>query len=179
MPAANWMRRWWDGRGVGHAGVQADVHADVHAEVQADVDAEAHVNDRPQAPTEVRARIPEESPAESSDEGLGEGLSEDPERPGVLAAKGEPLGAALRMIVESSTESLILMDRHGTIVEASPNAAALLFPPTPGTEKFVLEELFSGVARDAVVEWRSRLDAPAGGYGPESGREKPSAVAAL
>ncbi|HLJ22929.1 MAG TPA: ATP-binding protein [Candidatus Acidoferrales bacterium] len=169
------MRRWWDGRGAVHADVHADFRAGVHSDAHSDVDPEVHAEDRLQVQTELRAAVHVKDPA--GDPGEFPGV--DPARAEVLAARSEPLGKALRMVLENSAESLILMDRQGTIVEASPNAAALLFPPRPGTEKFVLEELFSGVARDAVVEWRSRLDAPAGGYGPESGREKPSAVAAL
>ena len=106
MPAANWMRRWWDGRG--------EVHADVHAEV--------HSDDRPQVQTELRAEVHKKDSAEDP----GDFPGADPPRAEVLAARSEPLGAALRIVVESSAESLILMDRDGTIVEASPNAAALL-----------------------------------------------------
>ena len=72
-------------------------------------------------------------------------------------------GAALRTMVEGSTESLILIDGNGSIVGASREAAAILLPRRHGSDKLVLAELFSSVARDAVSEWRERLGSRASG----------------
>ena len=69
----------------------------------------------------------------------------------------------LRRIVEDSAECLILIDAEGKIQEASRAAAMLLFAPWGRRDGTVLEELFFGVARDAVAEWRARLDSRASG----------------
>ena len=67
----------------------------------------------------------------------------------------------LRTIIADSGESLIVIDREGRILEASRAAAMLLFAPWGRMEGTHLEELFSSVARDAVVEWRERLQCAA------------------
>jgi PAS domain S-box-containing protein len=67
----------------------------------------------------------------------------------------------LRKIVEASSECLIVIDGEGRIIEASRAAAHLLFAPWGWTDGILLEELFSGVARDAVIEWRENLHSPA------------------
>jgi len=63
----------------------------------------------------------------------------------------------LRLIIEESHESLIVIDERGKILEASRSAAMLLFAPWARMDGTPLEELFSEVARDAVVAWRSGL----------------------
>jgi signal transduction histidine kinase/FixJ family two-component response regulator len=67
----------------------------------------------------------------------------------------------LRMIIEASLECLIVIDGQGRILEASRAGAMLLFAPWGRMDGTLLEELFSPVARDAVIEWRDRLHSPA------------------
>ena len=63
----------------------------------------------------------------------------------------------LRRIIEDSSECLIVIDGEGKILETSRAAALLLFSPWGRVNGTLLEELFSTVARDAVIEWRDRL----------------------
>ena len=63
----------------------------------------------------------------------------------------------LRNIIEESGECLIVINGEGKILETSRAAALLLFTPWGRTDGTLLEELFSPVARDAVIEWRDRL----------------------
>jgi PAS domain S-box-containing protein len=67
----------------------------------------------------------------------------------------------LRKIIEDSGECLIVIDGQGKILESSRAAAVLLFSARGRMQGTLLEELFSSVARDAVVEWRERLCSPA------------------
>jgi signal transduction histidine kinase len=67
----------------------------------------------------------------------------------------------VRKIVEDSEECLIVIDREGKILEASGPAAQILFAPWGRVEGTFREELFFVEARDAVMEWRKRLDSPA------------------
>lgn len=70
---------------------------------------------------------------------------------------------AVRKMVEESAECLLIIDKEGKILEASGAAAMLLFTPWGRRDGLALEELFSSVARDAVREWRERLDGAASG----------------
>jgi signal transduction histidine kinase/CheY-like chemotaxis protein len=63
----------------------------------------------------------------------------------------------LRKIIEDSGECLIVIDEEGKILEASRPAAGLLFAPWGRMNGSLLGELFSSVARDAVIEWRERF----------------------
>ena len=66
----------------------------------------------------------------------------------------------LRKIVEDSGECLIIIDGEGKILESSRAAAMLLFTPWGRMDGTLLEELFSPMAREAVLEWRDRLHSP-------------------
>ena len=85
----------------------------------------------------------------------------------------------LRKIVEASSECLIVIDEEGTILEASRAAAPLLFAPWGWVDGILLEELFSGVARDAVIEWRENLHSPALTTARKEGASTPVFEAAL
>ncbi len=85
----------------------------------------------------------------------------------------------LRRLVEDSGESLILIDRQGKIAEASRAAAELLLARRSRLESAVLEDLFSGVAREAVVRWRERLDSTASGVTSILGQKKDVAASVL
>jgi PAS domain S-box-containing protein len=67
----------------------------------------------------------------------------------------------LRRIIEDSSESLIVIDGEGKILETSRAAALLLFTPWDRVNGTLLEELFSMEAREAVIEWQDRLHSPA------------------
>jgi PAS domain S-box-containing protein len=67
----------------------------------------------------------------------------------------------LRRIIEDSGECLIVIDAEGKILETSRAAALLLCTPWGRVNGTLLEESFSTVARDAVIEWRERLPSPA------------------
>ncbi len=71
----------------------------------------------------------------------------------------------LRKIVEDSGECLLVIDGEGKILETSRAASLLLFSPWGRTDGTLLEELFSTVARAAVIEWRGRLQEPAAASG--------------
>jgi two-component system NtrC family sensor kinase len=78
------------------------------------------------------------------------------------AAREEQMASndVLIKIVEDSNECLIVIDREGKILEVSRAAASLLFAPWGRMDGILLEEVFSTGARDAVIEWRGRLDMP-------------------
>jgi PAS domain S-box-containing protein len=67
------------------------------------------------------------------------------------------LNETLRKVLEDSRECLVLIDEQGRILGASRAAAMYLFAPWGRMEGTVLEELFSPVARNAVLEWREQL----------------------
>ena len=67
----------------------------------------------------------------------------------------------LRTIIAGSGECLIVIDGEGKILEASRAAATLLYAHRGRMHGTALEDLFSFVARDAVIEWRGRLDSHA------------------
>jgi PAS domain S-box-containing protein len=66
----------------------------------------------------------------------------------------------VRKIIRESGEYLIVIDRQGKILETSRAADRFLFKPWGRIDGTLLEELFSTVARDAIIEWRDRLHPP-------------------
>jgi signal transduction histidine kinase/CheY-like chemotaxis protein len=66
----------------------------------------------------------------------------------------------LRKMIQDSGECLTVIDKEGKILETSRAAALLLFTPWGRIDGTPLEELFSPVARDAVVDWRGMLHSP-------------------
>ncbi len=85
----------------------------------------------------------------------------------------------LRKFISESRESLIVIDASGRILEASRPAARLLFAPWGPVDGTILEELFFPVARDAVCEWRSRLQLPASATAPRAEVRAPEFEAEL
>ncbi len=63
----------------------------------------------------------------------------------------------LRKIIQDSGECLIVIDGEGKILGWSRAASALLRTPWAGADGTIVEELFSGVAREAAADWRNRL----------------------
>jgi PAS domain S-box-containing protein len=85
----------------------------------------------------------------------------------------------LRQIIEDSGDCLIVIDGEGKILEASRSAAILLFAPWGRTDGTLLEDLFSILARDAVIDWRERLQSPATARGQKKEVLSPAFEAAL
>ena len=60
-----------------------------------------------------------------------------------------------RALLESSGESVLVVDREGVICEASRSALRLMRLDSGGLGRLRLEQLFSGADRDALAVWRS------------------------